>query len=259
MKRCLLISLALIFVLSLILTIPGCASSKENGVKTIGTIRLSYSKNLQKYNIDWSSPASLALTSSKPSGWAATEPAYQTGGALYGLFKLGESTNIPVAVEELTGQNQYIAYIDINQNNDLTDDQPLTTQLGNTVEVTLHISYPDGERQYKIKVYFWGSASPSHSSYLGLQYFPVCLWEGLIPFEGTSRVVAILDTSGNGIYGDDRDTIIIDLDGDGQANGHHGSNEILSNLAIPFNISGVAYRVVNVSQTGEYITVLPVR
>jgi len=65
-------------------------------------------------------------------------------------------TDFPM-LEFNTEENRYIAYIDANQNNDLSDDEPLGAESGyRPVEgVRLTLSYPEGERSYSITIYHY--------------------------------------------------------------------------------------------------------
>ena len=67
--------------------------------------------------------------------------------------------------------------------------------------------------------------------------FGVSLNEGTANLEGRGRPVAILDDNHNGLFNElDVDTLIIDMDGDGLAEGGLGSIEIVDPMNQPFFI-----------------------
>jgi hypothetical protein len=214
----------------------------------ISSNTLSYSEDLDKYKVNWHLAPRIQLTTSKPVNWKAKEPVYLTSRPLYGLLEFREGTVIPVAVEDLSEENRYVAYIDANQNNDLSDDEPLVAQSGYEPSegVGLTLSYPEGECPYSINIYHYCETDR-------LYYIRTCLQEGTIQIAGKEYILAVLDDHTDGYYGDPQEALIIDLNGDGEADGAHDSDECITLPGMPFYIDNNPYCLDGVTPMGDTV------
>lgn len=249
-----------------------CMTAAENGATQVPSsaiappsIPLSYSRDLKKYGVTWFNPESVPLTEARVPG-LIREPDYRTGTPLYGLLRFGvggEAATIPVVVEKLADDGQYVVYLDLNRNCDLTDDPVYMAPEGVQIEgpIEFVLDYRAGSRPYAIQIYTATvTTGPVVRSFKALLYYRASLNEGMANLEGRARPLAVLDDNANGLFNElDKDTLIIDIDGDGLADGSIGSIERVAPMDQPFFIDGTPYRVAEVAENGVSIRIEPAR
>ena len=179
-------------------------------------------------------------------------PEYPGGATpLYGQIVFGsegELATIPLAIIELSETDGYVAFFDVNRNGMLSDDPAVPARNGpNRGSVEVFLDYFDGQRPYTIDFNHFHDTDE-------LTFFHSGLYEGEIILGGKVRRFAILDDNSNGLFNDlETDTLILDLDGDGKADGSRYSSDILNPMNLGFSIDGTPFKVSWIHPAGEAI------
>ena len=116
-------------------------------------------------------------------------------------------------------------------------------------EAGFEVANGDGEAAYRITL-MWNETIPTV-----LTYFSDTYRLGEIPLPERGVRLAVIDRNSDGFYDEpDRDTLLIDVDGDGALLAAADSHERF-NLDEPFNIAGTSYVVTSISPDGSHLTV----
>jgi hypothetical protein len=199
----------------------------------------------------WYYPYSIGLAST-PTESGLKLPSTKYGSPLYGVFSfgLGGDTKFNVMID--ANSTGCLAYIDADNDKDLTDDRVYSANLGyffNSADPpTLNIHYGELQCNYTICPYYWGKNV--------LNYAVWCYCEGAITLEGVTYKVRTVDVSGNSLYNNsDTDYFVIDLNRDGVLDCESQPPSEGFTWQNPFLINDQIYHVTSVSVTGDQVTI----
>ena len=206
-------------------------------------------------------------------------PQFKSHALFFGSFELGntEAATICFAIDNVDGVER--VYIDLNQNNDLTDDgvfgwiQELKEDgtPASEPKLNLKVSYSVIEngvtkristslvlRRHNPTELLKHSTSeyqteavkkgPGQSVLLHLDTHR----EGKVTIESEEYRVALVDCGMNGLYNKRHDMFLIDLDQDGEFDLSPDSLDRFS-IKDPININGITYRIIKVTPSGGYV------
>ena len=134
-------------------------------------------------------------------------------------------------------------YLDIDRDGDLAED---------FIEDRRHIKgicvpYKDGTiENYALQLY------STHYEPIGVNYQSLAGRYGILEADKKRIQILIIDNSGNGIFNDDDDVILLDWDLDGKLDGSHQADDdrpLYSSLELP----GGLYRVVELDEVGRRV------
>ena len=242
---------------------PNLANNTDTVVTTVGQlVPMAYSTDTQAFNMSWVAIDGVPLTTTKPAGVAA-EPVYTTTEPFYAVLSFGDNGELGTffAVVEVLPDDSILLYFDANDNGDLSDDPSYAANNGNVVNPIPEalLDYPSGLLPYALGFYHWDFVDE-------LLYTGASLTHGVVELDGKARRIALLDTNMDGLYTPTANlslgatdyglSVIIDLDGDGTADGTITGDERLS-VTVPIYLeSGNAYKVADFSPDGRSLRVV---
>jgi hypothetical protein len=173
-----------------------------------------------------------------------------TAQSLYGTLTF-QGTSLIAVVEDLP-DDTYRLIVDVNQNGDLTDDQLYQANSGyeavQGLEFLVHYPSSNTDRTYSISLYHW-------IPFQTLQYYRTHLCAGTLPLEAMDRQIVVLDDDADSVFGEPSvDWVVLDIDGNGVADGVSGGGEQFKQGAA-FYVGGNPYSVSSVPPEGDSITV----
>ncbi len=190
-----------------------------------------------------------------------TLPTLQSPHPLFGALAIGNGPDslISILVDEISGRNMSLLYIDRNNNEDLTDDgDPAWDDVNatfRTKEVMVEVSYKAGSEvhivPYPVSFYRYTGRLPET-----LIAFRNGYRKGHIALLDITYKLALFDDDLNGLFHDtERTAVVIDVNRDGVLDGASDSDEYFKATDY-FGIGGKTYRLYNVSPTGEQISLV---
>ncbi len=199
-------------------------------------------------------------------------PQFHSSNPLFGSFDIGNSNDPTVSIVIDSIEGKEIVYIDVNNDNDLTNDGTFYWKgkyEGNgaslkipELRLTLNYSIIENNHIKEAVSYLtfrrYNPAEVAKISNLRLMADQIVMVmqgsyrKGEISLEGSRYKIAIVDHFGNGLFNDSTDILLIDINQDGKLDGSFGSaeNYMMTEL---FNINSVTYQVVSVSPSGDFI------
>ena len=239
----------MIFAMMLLL-IAGVWGSALAQTPEEGVAHLSYYPDTGEYGINWYRPDSIPLDSSPAENLVAVPPA-SGGTRLYGAFTLGDGDDPTVSVIiDIINQTEYVGILDANNNEDLTDDPSFRRTKPSSFDVdSILVDYSSGPDWYSLRPYYYDRDPVTDYR---LAYYRDCLYGGKVILGGIEREVAVLDDDCDGTYDDiGQTTLIIDLNGDGEADGSSQSDERVDPATKTFYLDGLPYRVKSITVKGD--------
>jgi len=193
----------------------------------------------------WYYPFSIGLAST-PAESGLKLPSAKYGSPLYGAFSfgLGGDTKFNVMID--ANSTGCLAYIDANNDKDLTNDRVYSANLGNFFDnpSTLKVHYGNLQYDYAILPYYWGTNA--------LNYAVCCYCEGTVVLEGVAHKVRTVDVDGNSLYNNSNiDYFVIDLNRDGILDCEFEPPSEGFVWQNPFLINDQIYHVTSVSVAGD--------
>lgn len=196
-----------------------------------GTVDIDVFRQFRYVSSGWPLGMSVGQTpagglSTAPSEPLVRQPPYQSREVFYGYLPLGNGDDgrITFVVDEVESRN-LVAWIDRNNNEDLTDDGPPcrnegTGRLACLVTVEVEVRNRTGTvHRAPYQLWFWlaepgGRAAPGSSLNASRPLFYArCHYEGTVTLAGTAhRAIAFEMSAHDGIYREA--DICVDLDGD---------------------------------------------
>jgi thiol-disulfide isomerase/thioredoxin len=206
-------------------------------------------------------------------------PQFKSATPLFGSFDLGnsEDARVSFAIDTVNGEER--VYIDLNHNNDLTDDgvfqwtQELkedgTPKSAPKLEFkTTYSIIESGETKKVFTVLNLRRHDPTELiKYTTSKYRADVIKkgpgqsvliqqdthrEGAINIQEEEYRIALVDCGMNGLYDKPHDVIFIDLDQDGEFDLRPESPDRFL-IKEPININGITYRMVNVTPSGDFV------
>lgn len=147
------------------------------------------------------------------------EPSYRSSNVLYGFIKLGNSSDdrFTFVLEDLDN-DKWIAYFDLNNNEDLTDDSgPIKNQgtgrFASKLDFLVTVVTPSGEEfQRPYRLWFWVNVNDDHRV---ARFYSRCYYEGHVRIAGRKYSAAVFELRDyDALYKDAG--LWIDLDGNGK-------------------------------------------
>jgi thiol-disulfide isomerase/thioredoxin len=199
----------------------------------------------------WYYPYSIELSSTPAESGLKLPPA-KYGSPLYGAFSfgLGGDTKFNVMID--ANSTGCLAYIDVNNDKDLTNDKVYSANHGNffdfTNPPTLKVHYGDLQHNYTICPYYWGQNA--------LNFAVWCYSEGTVVLEGATYKARVVDVDGNSLYNkSSSDYFVIDLNRDGALDCESQPPSEGFVWQNPFLINDQIYHVRSVSVAGDQVVI----
>ncbi len=196
----------------------------------------------------------------------AREPAYAST-PRYGALHLGNGSDAIVTVvldEPEVGKTSFL-YVDVNNDNDLTNDSGGAWPKGNDVnfirDLEIAVAYQaeaaTATAGYFMRFYRFKDFSQREALRDKVLCYRANHREGQIELEGVSYRIGIADDDTDGLFDDlDATGMAIDLDRDGNLDGKPGSWEAFK-ANEPFHAGGKSWKVLSIAPAGDSIAVGP--
>ena len=208
-------------------------------LKAIDDIRIS------KFGVNWYRPHRLEKVSTEKPDFIKSLPTFKYDMQRYLTFRLGnaEDNQIFAVIDFRKPDQKYFPfdlYLDRERNGNLVDDF-----IENSKHITgIQIPYDDGTTEsYSLNLYSCGES-------VRLAYQSLTGRYGFFDVDHTRIQLLVLDNTGDGIFNDREDVILMDWDLDGKIDGSHQADEevpLYSLLELP----GVSYQVVEFDPPGR--------
>ena len=221
----------------------------ERGWRDEYVIKLEPTGDIRKeFGVNWFRPHRVASISTERPDFINTLPRFRHDMQRYLILRLGDADdNQIVGVMDFRKPDRihfpFDLYLDIDRDGDLAE---------NFIEDRRHIKgicvpYKDGTTEnYALHLY------STHYEPIGVNYQSLAGRYGILEADKKRIQILIIDNSGNGIFNDDDDVILLDWDLDGKLDGSHQADDdrpLYSSLELP----GGLYRVVELDAVGRRV------
>ncbi len=214
---------------------------------------LSYSTDLNHWNINYYRPSTLALSTKAPAAnWV--QPALQGIKRLFGTIRFGNNTTMNIILDQTTQLNSRgffdaQAFFAYDADTDFSKKTPViissTSNASQSIEFT--ITYANGSQQkYAIEAYCY----VDQGTYT-LAYFRNVVRQGTLTLNGISYPIAVTDENNDGIYSDLNN---IDVTFDLNSDGIYEDNEHF-NASYRIPSKGFFYIIDSISEDGTQLTI----
>jgi uncharacterized coiled-coil protein SlyX len=213
----------------------------------------------QNFLIDWGVPfAARDISPNKPDIVKKT-PKFKYANQLYFFLKLGDAADNRIAgvIDFAPTDKKYFPfdlYVDKDRDGDLAEDFiSASDAISSNHQVRgIRVPYKDGTtEEYSMEIY------AVQDGEISVWYQPKAGRYGELEANQKRMGILILDTTGNGLFNDAEDVILMDWDFDGGIDGSYqgnGKRGLYSVLELP----GVKYRVTEIDEAGRRLTIVQV-
>jgi hypothetical protein len=210
----------------------------------------------QNFGIDWGVPFSAKGISANKPDIVKKTPKFKNANQIYFFLKLGDADDNRMAgvIDFAATDKKYFPfdlYLDKDHDGDLAEDfVPDIDADGDTHHVRgIKVPYKDGiTEEYSMEIY------AVQDGEISVWYQPKAGRYGILEANQKRIGILILDTTGNGLFNDSDDVILMDWNFDGGIDGSHQAGEkrgLYSVLELP----GVKYHVEKLDEAGRHLTV----
>lgn len=210
----------------------------------------------QNFLIDWYKPFLAQEVSPNKPDIVKKTPKFKYANQLYFFLKLGDVANNRIAgvIDFAPTKEKYFPfdlYLDRNRDGDLTDDliSDVDTDSFSHHARGIKVSYKDGTtEEYAVQIY-----TAQDDDEISICYASDAGRYGVLEANQKRIGILILDTSGNGLFNDADDEILIDWDFDGTIDGSSrakGARDLFSVL----DLQTEKYRITEIDPAGHRLT-----
>jgi len=202
----------------------------------------------RQFGVNWYRPHRVARISTEKPDLINTLPKFRHEMQRYLTLRLGDAENNEiVGVMDFRKPDKnhfpFDLYLDRDRDGDLVED---------FIEDRKHIEgisvpYKDGTTEnYALNLYSYSTSSEP----IGVAYQSHAGRYGILEADKKRIQILVLDNSGNGIFNDDDDVILLDWDMDGKIDGSHRADDDRPLYSL-FELPGGKYRVVEFDAPGR--------
>lgn len=219
----------------------------EAGWKDEYVVELKSTSNIsRRFGVNWYRPHRVESISAEKPDFINTLPEFRHNMQQYLTLRLGNAENNQiVGVMDFREPDMkhfpFDLYLDRDRDGDLAEDFIENRRYTEGV----HIPYNDGTTEnYALHLYSCSNEP------VGVMYQSRTGRYGILKANQKRIQILVIDNSGNGVFNDDDDAILLDWDLDGKLDGSHQANEELALYSL-LKLHGASYRVAEFDAPGR--------